>query len=323
MTNTVSEDGRGARPTIVLVHGRDFKPPAAELRELSVTAIAAGLERDCPETLEAFEAADKRLAWYGDLNNVLLGNTGRHYDESLDIGDRKRALHELRSLRKRKHFGVRRYDRLPGKSALSELAADLGAPVLGAIGLASTLIGRVAADVQEYWNETSDFGDRVRARVRTAICDALETSHKVMLVSHGTGCIASYDVLWQLSRDPEYVPHYGHLKIDHWLTLGAPLGDSMVRRRLLGAQAGGRARYPGNVLVWHNLSAEDDYTCHDATLSNDYRAMLKLRQVSAIRDYHVYNLAVRYGRSNPHSSIGYLIHPRVSKIMADWLLQAD
>lgn len=323
MTDTGSEHRRAARPTIVLVHGRDFKPPAAELRELCVTAIAAGIERDYPETLEAFEAADKRLAWYGDLNNALLGNAGRRYDESLDIGDRKRALHELRSLRKKKHFGVRRYDRLPGKSALSEFAADLGAPVLGAIGLASTLIGRIAADMQEYWNETSDFGERVRARVRTAICDALETSHKIMLVSHGTGCIVSYDVLWQLSHDPEYVPRYGHLKIDDWLTLGAPLGDSMVRRRLLGAQARGRARYPGNVLVWHNLSAEDDYTCHDATLSNDYGAMLKLRQVSAICDYHVYNLAVRYGRSNPHSSVGYLIHPRVSKIVAEWLRQAD
>ncbi|MCH8136156.1 MAG: hypothetical protein IIB77_09295 [Proteobacteria bacterium] len=43
------------------------------------------------------------------------------------------------------------------------------------------------------------------------------------------------------------------------------------------------------------------------------------RLVSAITDYRVFNLALRYGRSNPHSSIGYYIHPRVSKIIADWM----
>jgi hypothetical protein len=63
--------------------------------------------------------------------------------------------------------------------------------------------------------------------------------------------------------------------------------------------------------------------CHDNTLGDDFRDMLKQRQVSCIRDYRIYNLAVRYGKSNPHSSIGYLIHPRVSKLVADWLRQGD
>jgi hypothetical protein len=38
-----------------------------------------------------------------------------------------------------------------------------------------------------------------------------------------------------------------------------------------------------------------------------------------VHDHKIFNLAVRYGKSNPHSSIGYYIHPRVSKILADWL----
>ena len=76
---------------------------------------------------------------------------------------------------------------------------------------------------------------------------------------------------------------------------------------------------PTNVLSWHNVAAEDDYTCHDNTLCNDFKAMLKQKHVSCIRDYQVYNLAVRYGKSNPHSSVGYYIHPRVSLIISDWL----
>jgi hypothetical protein len=82
---------------------------------------------------------------------------------------------------------------------------------------------------------------------------------------------------------------------------------------------GEAASYPRNVITWHNLSAEDDWTCHDNTLADDFKDMLQQRAVSAVQDYRVYNLAVRYGKSNPHSSIGYYIHPRVSKILADWV----
>jgi hypothetical protein len=41
--------------------------------------------------------------------------------------------------------------------------------------------------------------------------------------------------------------------------------------------------------------------------------------LSRIRDYRIYNLAVRYGKSNPHSFMGYLVHPRMTKLVADWL----
>jgi hypothetical protein len=50
--------------------------------------------------------------------------------------------------------------------------------------------------------------------------------------------------------------------------------------------------------------------------------MMDQRLVSTVHDYRIYNLAVRYGKSNPHSSVGYYIHPRVTKIVVDWL-QSD
>ncbi|NOR36261.1 MAG: hypothetical protein GQ577_05885, partial [Woeseiaceae bacterium] len=58
------------------------------------------------------------------------------------------------------------------------------------------------------------------------------------------------------------------------------------------------------------------------TLADDFKRMMDQRLVSAVHDYHIYNLAVRYGKSNPHSSVGYYIHPRVTKIVVDWL-QSD
>ena len=147
----------------------------------------------------------------------------------------------------------------------------------------------------------------------------MDGDNRVLLVSHGTGCIVAYDALWQLSNDAEYKQKFANRKVDLWLTLGAPLGDSTARKSLLGARHKGLERYPSNIVSWHNVSAEDDYMSHDNTLADDFNQMLEQKQVSFIRDYRIYNLAVRYGKSNPHSSVGYLIHPRTALIIADWL----
>jgi len=159
----------------------------------------------------------------------------------------------------------------------------------------------------------------VRERVRSKICELFDQGDKVLLMSHGMGCLATYDVLWELSHEPDLQERYGESKVDTWITLGAPLGDYNIRKRLRGAKEKARARFPTNVISWHNVSAEDDYACHDNTLADDFNKMMDQRLVSAVHDYHIYNLAVRYGKSNPHSSVGYYIHPRVAKIVMDWI----
>lgn len=316
------EPGNGdAQRTLLFVHGHDFKPAAEDFMDLSVAALLAGIERDHPEFVARFHDLDKRLAYYGDITDQFLTGQGLRYDQALDIGDRRNALVTLRSYDKKKQFGVSRYDRLPGKTAMGEFAADVFVPLLGRLGLSKKLLAKVGADLAEYWNKESDLASRIRERVRRAICEALDQYEKVLLISHGTGCIVTYDVLWQLSHDPKYRGNYQDKKIDLWLTLGAPLGDSMVAKRLLGARRKGIERFPTNVVSWHNLSAEDDFVSHDNKLANDFKLMLKQKLVSCIRDYRVYNLAIRYGKSNPHSSMGYLIHPRTAQIIVDWLQQ--
>jgi hypothetical protein len=319
--NEVIQPGFYSGRTLLFVHGRDFKPNAIEMMDISVAALRAGVERDYPESMDLFHGMHKRIAYYGDISNKFLQDKGLRYDEKLDVGDRRNALQSLSAIEKRKNFGVSRYDRLPGKTAIAEFVADLTAPLLAALGLSKKVISKIAVDLGEYWNEKSDFGSRVRDRVRTAICEATEGDNRVILVSHGTGCIVAYDVLWQLSHDPAYKEQFEERKIDLWLTLGAPLGDATVIRKLLGAGRKGLERYPSNIVSWHNVSAEDDYTSHDNTLADDFKPMLGQKQVSCIRDYRIYNLAVRYGRSNPHNSMGYLIHPRVAQIVAEWLRQ--
>jgi hypothetical protein len=306
---------------LLFVHGRDFKPRVEDFSDLCISALTAGIERDCPELIDQFNTLDKRLGYYGDLSNEFLTSKGLRYDEALDIGDRRNALIKFRALEKKKDFNVSRYDRLPGKTAINEFLADVAAPLLGKLGFSSMIMRKVGIDLSEYWNPRSDFAKKIRERVRSSICEALDSGRRIMLMTHGTGCIITYDVLWQLSHDAKYAEKYRDQKIDVWLTLGAPLGDSMVRRRLLGAGNKGVERYPSVVVSWHNLSAEDDYVSHDNTLADDFKPMLRQKQVSFIRDYRIYNLTVRYGKSNPHSSIGYLAHPRTAQIVSEWLQQ--
>jgi len=279
-----------------------------------VAAMRAGLERDYPDFVSRFDAIDLQLAWYGDLNAEVLLRCNKSYDETLDVSDRHNALARMREIPARKRFGIRQYDQLPGKSAVKEFVADLVAPVF-----TGAAIRGLAPDVAEYFDRKSDFAMRVRERVRGAICDALASPDETLLLTHGTGSVIAYDALWQLCHDPDMQSACGDSKISHWVTLGSPLGNSNIQKKLLGAKEKGPRRFPHNVVSWHNVSAEDDYTCHDNTLADDFRHMLQQRRLSAVHDYKIYNHAVRYGKSNPHSSIGYYIHPRIAKIIADWL----
>jgi len=309
--------------SLLLVHGRSFKPSEEAYMDLSVAALRAGVERDCPDVLESFDNMDKSIAWYGDLNAEILYARGKKYDESLDVSDRRNVLATLHEIRARKRFGIRQYDQLPGKSAVPEAIVNILAPLLGAVGLCVPLIRSVSRDFSDYFDKKSDYAMNVRQRLRERLCELMDKDSRIVLVSHGTGSVVAYDVLWQLSHDPELRDKYGDKKVELWVTLGSPLGDSGIRKRLLGAKEKSTTKFPVNVIAWHNVSAEDDYTCHDNTLADDFKMMLKQHVVSAVQDYRVFNLAVRYGKSNPHSSIGYYIHPRISKILADWLRPSD
>lgn len=305
------------------MHGRDFKPAEAWFEELSFAALRAGIERDYSDCVARFDAVNHEIAYYGDLTNALLVSASRYYDEELDAGDRRNALAALREIPARKRFGIRQYDRLPGKNALPEFLAALTVPLSGTLGFWNWYCARRMRDFAEYLDAGSDYGEQVRQRVRTRLARLLERGDRVLLLAHGTGSAIAWDVLWEFSHDERYRETLGEKKVDVLLTMGSPLGDPHLRKRLNGGQEESLAQFPTNVISWHNVSAEDDYTCYDKTLADDFRKMMSERIVSAVMDYRIYNHAVRYGKSNPHSSIGYLIHPRITKIIVDWLRADD
>ena len=308
-----------SRRSILFVHGSDFKPPAEVFLDEASTALRSGVERDFPDNVELLESVDLELAYYGDLGNELLRAHGKHYDEQLDIGDRRNALETLRKIPQRKRFGLRQYDSLRGKSAIPEAIADVASPLLGTLGLMMPLVSMVAKDFAIYLRGNTEFTEQVRERVRSKLCDMLNRGDQLLLMTHGTGCFIAYDVLWQLSHDERFNADYSGAKVDLWMTLGSPISDDKLRKRLLGARRSGKARYPTNVITWQNISAEDDYVCHDKTVANDLKKMMREHVISSINDHRIYNHTMRYGKSNPHCSLGYFIHPRVAKIVVEWM----
>jgi hypothetical protein len=301
--------------TFVHVHGRGAKPDAENLAALWREAMRAGIKRAEPDRLKAFDDARHEFAFYGDILNGVLEQTEPGYDPSVDLADRWHALEQLQSM-KRKLFASRAaYERLPGRSPIGEFIADTALPVMRGLRLADGLFERTVPDIHRYLVDRDGIGRAVRTRVEERLTSAFANGGDVVLVAHCLGSIAAFDVLWTLSQT-ERAAEFRNARVRLLVTLGSPLGDETVKSKLLGSGGSGRARYPTNVIHWVNISAEDDWVSHDNTLANDYREMLKLKLLSRIDDHKIHNFTVRYGRSNPHSAIGYLIHPRLARTLA-------
>lgn len=305
---------------LVFVHGRDFKPSSGALWALWEEALGSAIQRHYGDAMHAFSLAEKSWVYFGDLTNERLQALGRTYNEDADVADRGHALTRLKAIRKRDFLSRRRYEELPGRTPLKEFVADVGMPVLNAFRLAERVIERVTPEYASYWNDEEGYGTKLRKGVRDALTPLIARREEIMLITHCLGSIAAYDALWELDHERDEDQSGGRVSL--WLTFGSPLGDEAVKRRLKGARERKR-RYPTNVTEWINVSAEDDYISHDKTVADDFDAMVKSRGISRIRDYRIYNLATRFGKSNPHNALGFLSHPRVAKIVSDWLLRGS
>ncbi len=309
---------------IIMVHGRGFKPDQGALGQIWAEAIAHGLERDRGADARAgFESCARSFAYFGDASNEYLRDRSGPYDRDADIADRRRCLDALRQLEARDFIGESgraHYENTPGQSNVAAVLADLVAAPLAWVGLGARAIGLEAPDLREYWNPDSGFASRVRWRLTEILKPALIAGDDILLVTHSLGSLIAYDNLWKLSRYVEHrdVFETGH-KLARWITLGSPLGNPTVRKNLSGQRASGARQYPANIRKWINAAAVGDYISHDQTVRDDYRAMLEYGLIESIEDHRIYNLAVRFGKSNPHHGVGYLIHPTVIAFIGDWL----
>ena len=302
-------DKSSGKQRLILVHGAGAKPAASALKSVWCDAIEMGLRRDAPRLADKLSNVTVDMVYFADH---LRSHFETGFDEALDLDNRRQNLVELGARAKSKDFRRKYYETLPGKTALKEFVVDASA----AVGLGRFALTKALPELRDYWHDQASWPRETRAELSRLLRAALDNADDVLLVSHCMGSVLAWDAMWELSQD---LPGGGH-RISHWVTLGSPLGDNAVQSKLLGAAHKGDDRYAKIISHWYNLAAEDDYVCHDKTVANDFGAMMKNKLIGDIQDHTIYNLSVRYGRSNPHSSAGYLVHPRMAEIVGRWLL---
>jgi len=298
---------------IIYVHGRDYKPKQKYLEDYWNETIEKGLFRDFgEETVDKFKSTKVEMAYYGNISNENLKKYLDPYNENDDIFDRKECLDKLSSYLK-SDFSHSTYCDLPGKTSLPELVLGTISAPLSFFGLADDVVSIAAPDMKDYWNQNKSFGSDIRAPLTKILLEALNNDDEVLLISHSLGTIISYDVLWKFSHTSKY-KQIKEKKVHTWITMGSPLGDEDIKKRIKGAKETKEKKYPININKWFNIASKDDYIAHDKNISNDFKKMNVTKN-----DIRNYNLALNNEKSNPHFEAGYLISPEIVNIVAEWL----
>ena len=179
--------------------------------------------------------------------------------------------------------------------------------------LASERVELHLRDLRRYIRNRNAIGDHTREMLKMPLRAAKESGRPILLVGHSMGSVIAYDALWELSHDGR-----DDVVIDTLLTMGSPLGQDYVQRRIFGHDRSGAERYPNNVRRWINLAAAGDMTAIDPVLANDFGEMLELGLVGAIDDIEIFNHFRLNGVLNVHAEYGYLVNKVTAAIVAEW-----
>ena len=168
-------------------------------------------------------------------------------------------------------------------------------------------------DMRRYTRNRNDIAEHIRQMLKMPLRAAVEARRPILLIAHSMGSVIAYDSLWQMANNER-----DHVRVDLLLTMGSPLGQRYIQRRLQGFSEDGERRYPNNIQRWTNLSAVGDLTAIDLDLADDFSEMVELGLVDAVDDHELLNYFRLDGELNVHSEYGYLANEVTARIVIDW-----
>ena len=168
-------------------------------------------------------------------------------------------------------------------------------------------------DLLRYLRNNNGIAEHARQMLKVPLRAAFEAQRPILLVAHSMGSVIAYDSLWQMAHS-----HDDHVRIDQLLTMGSPLGQNYIQRRLQGRGETGERRYPNNIRRWVNLTSVGDLTAINPNLAHDFGEMLESGLVDSIEDAELHNYFRLDGELNVHAEYGYLANEVTAKVVTDW-----
>ena len=168
-------------------------------------------------------------------------------------------------------------------------------------------------DLRRYVKNRRGIAEHTRQLLKLPLRAAHESNRPILLIAHSMGSVIAYETLWQLTHTDNE-----KLQIDLFLTMGSPLGQRYIQKRIKGGNETGARRYPDRIRRWINLSAVGDLTAIDPELCNDFAEMAEFGLVDTIDDREIYNWFRWNGVLNTHSEYGYLANGKTAQVVVDW-----
>ena len=291
-------------PLIIYVPGLKPKPEAAAHRRELFRCLVEGVRRIDPQSAAQMQEHDHCF----DIVSWTYDFYGEHRDLSLDLA----AIDALIAQESASEQDIaeavswkRRF--LRWMYAVADQFPFLMHP------LADENLEIHLRDLRRYVKNKNDIAEVVRRRLKMPLRDAWKLDRPVLLIGHSMGSIVAYDSLWQLSQEPDY-----EQKIDLFMTMGSPLAQKFIQRRIKGAKGAQNNRYPRTIRRWVNIAAVGDLTSIDMKMENDYEDMVKLGLLESIVDKQVFNYFRLDGELNVHAEYGYLINEVTAGFVSEW-----
>lgn len=173
-------------------------------------------------------------------------------------------------------------------------------------------------DLHRYVADDNGIAEHTRRMLKIPLRAAKEGRHPLLLIAHSMGSVIAYDTLWEMSENDR-----DDAGVDLLLTMGSPLGQRYMQKRIKGHGFRGRQRYPANIEHWKNLAAVGDLTAIDPRLQDDFGEMLELGLVKSFEDKAIYTYFRLDGVLNVHAEYGYLVNEETARTVADWWRRHD
>jgi len=291
-------------PLILYVPGLLPKPEAGVHRQALRRCLLAGLQRCDAGVAEEIAAAERSfdlVSWTYDF-----------YREHRDFAQDAKAVEDLLAQPDASEQDIVEASS-PGKRLMRWLYRVGNLFPFLIPHLADERIELHLRDLMRYVHNSNGIAAHTREMLKIPLRAAWEAGRPVLLLAHSMGSVIAYDALWEMSHGARDA-----LRVDLLLTMGSPLGQNYLQRRILGHDRTGRARYPGNIRRWLNLSAVGDMTAVDPYLKSGFSEMLELGLIESIEDIEIFNFFRHDGELNVHAEYGYLVNKVTAAAVAEW-----